>query len=405
LFLIYDLGSDLVGKKGVNINKSCRDRKRETDSRRKTLLKTNRSAYDDGRPFIRQTAEEEPADEENGVQSNEAQEGGTERRKKKPICSHYMHLTRESSIVGIQSRYLRNTKQVACCSAGGEQSSMGVHDIEDLVTFGKNPYQEKRIAIYRKGGAGSFGILLANGDDGGCEVSSLRHGFAAAMNGRLQPRDWIVAVNGEDTRTLDMDQMVDKIKALPKDPLLLDVLRGKGIEEAKEAAGSVDDMYSDEALCPYYASRALKNHADLIFAPYNYILDPVIRKSMQLSFEDAIVVLDEAHNVEDTLKESGSADFAELDLYQMMSSLAQIANFRNYASHAKGLMETRSGERPYPEVAHELLLSFEKLLIHMRHLRQNFETSPGKYSTIDSIHEIPFSSIHLFSLLLQVLRK
>lgn len=30
--------------------------------------------------------------------------------------------------------------------------------------------------------------------------------------------------------------------------------------------------------CPYYMSRELKNHADIIFMPYNYLLDPRMRQ-------------------------------------------------------------------------------------------------------------------------------
>lgn len=343
-------------------------------------------------------AVEDELEEGSGEHPGETPDGGLNRRNNtKPICSHYMHLTRKSGIHGIQSRFVRHSKDVACCSTGGEHSSMGVHDIEDLVAFGKNPYKEKHIAIYRRGGKGIFGIMLSNRGDYGCEVSSLRQGSPAAMNDRLHPYDWIVAVNGEDTRTANMDQIYSKIKALPKDPLILDVVRGKGVDEAQKLANdSVEDAYSDEALCPYYVSRALKTHADLIFAPYNYILDPAIRKSMQLSLDDAIVVLDEAHNVEDTLKEGGSADFAELELCQMMISLAQVSNSTKDTGDKSRMMDTSTGKRHCTEVAHELLCFFETLLNHMRNLRQNFEQSPGECALIIGVHQVSFSLASFF---------
>ena len=39
--------------------------------------------------------------------------------------------------------------------------------------------------------------------------------------------------------------------------------------------------------------------AELIFCPYNYILDPVIRRAVQIDLQDAVIILDEAHNIED----------------------------------------------------------------------------------------------------------
>ena len=62
------------------------------------------------------------------------------------------------------------------------------------------------------------------------------------------------------------------------------------------------------------SSLQLTKHADIVFAPYNYVLDPGIRKAMGIDVSNAIVVLDEAHNVEDVLMESGSVDIDEFEV-------------------------------------------------------------------------------------------
>jgi regulator of telomere elongation helicase 1 len=54
----------------------------------------------------------------------------------------------------------------------------------------------------------------------------------------------------------------------------------------------------DEDVCPYYMSRELEVGADLVLMPYNYLLDPSIRRQMKMSLRDCVVILDEAHNVE-----------------------------------------------------------------------------------------------------------
>ena len=47
--------------------------------------------------------------------------------------------------------------------------------------------------------------------------------------------------------------------------------------------------------CPYLTSRGLAENAEIVFAPYNYLLDPDIRKSMQIKEEGNIFIFDEAH--------------------------------------------------------------------------------------------------------------
>ncbi|XP_053729396.1 Fanconi anemia group J protein isoform X4 [Synchiropus splendidus] len=58
--------------------------------------------------------------------------------------------------------------------------------------------------------------------------------------------------------------------------------------------------------CAYYAARELMQGAHIIFCPYNYLLDPMIRESMEIDLVGQIVVLDEAHNIEDCARESAS---------------------------------------------------------------------------------------------------
>ncbi|EGD79144.1 hypothetical protein PTSG_09876 [Salpingoeca rosetta] len=58
--------------------------------------------------------------------------------------------------------------------------------------------------------------------------------------------------------------------------------------------------------CPYYASREMLPSADIVFCPYNYLIDPVIRSTMDINPANAIIILDEAHNIEDVARDSAS---------------------------------------------------------------------------------------------------
>uniref|UniRef100_A0A8V5GYQ7 Regulator of telomere elongation helicase 1 n=1 Tax=Melopsittacus undulatus TaxID=13146 RepID=A0A8V5GYQ7_MELUD len=69
-----------------------------------------------------------------------------------------------------------------------------------------------------------------------------------------------------------------------------------------------------EVSCPYYLSRSLKQQADIIFMPYNYLLDSKSRKAHSLDLRGTVVILDEAHNVERLCEESSSFDLTPYDL-------------------------------------------------------------------------------------------
>ncbi|XP_063152946.1 regulator of telomere elongation helicase 1 isoform X2 [Candoia aspera] len=67
-------------------------------------------------------------------------------------------------------------------------------------------------------------------------------------------------------------------------------------------------------VCPYYLSRNLKQQADIIFMPYNYLLDSKSRRAHSLDLKGTVVILDEAHNVERLCEELTSFDLTPYDL-------------------------------------------------------------------------------------------
>ncbi len=54
--------------------------------------------------------------------------------------------------------------------------------------------------------------------------------------------------------------------------------------------------------CPYYASREKQQQAQLVFCPYNYILDPGVQASLGIDLSGAVVIIDEAHNIADVCR-------------------------------------------------------------------------------------------------------
>jgi regulator of telomere elongation helicase 1 len=67
-------------------------------------------------------------------------------------------------------------------------------------------------------------------------------------------------------------------------------------------------------MCPYYLAREMQSEADIIFMPYNYILDIKTRKMHNINIQGAIIILDEAHNIERVCEESASFDLTSTDI-------------------------------------------------------------------------------------------
>ena len=73
-----------------------------------------------------------------------------------------------------------------------------------------------------------------------------------------------------------------------------------GGEDNPEGILDIEDLVktnSKRRVCPYYKSRDLAGKADLVFLPYNYILDPSVCRTLPVEFKDAFVLIDEAHNI------------------------------------------------------------------------------------------------------------
>jgi len=58
--------------------------------------------------------------------------------------------------------------------------------------------------------------------------------------------------------------------------------------------------------CPFYLSRTRCANAEIIFMPYNYLLDADVRRGLDIVWSEAVVVVDEAHNLESAAADSMS---------------------------------------------------------------------------------------------------
>jgi len=77
--------------------------------------------------------------------------------------------------------------------------------------------------------------------------------------------------------------------------------------------------------CPYFASKMMAESADIVFCPYNYLLDPRTRKAMDIDIEDSLIIFDEAHNIEDIAREAASEEFNLDDVANAVDQLRDMS--------------------------------------------------------------------------------
>lgn len=69
-----------------------------------------------------------------------------------------------------------------------------------------------------------------------------------------------------------------------------------------------------ERACPYFGMRSVMSRADIVFCPYNYLVDPVLREALDIDLTGAIIIIDEAHNIEDVCRSAISKEIKFEDL-------------------------------------------------------------------------------------------
>jgi Fanconi anemia group J protein len=98
------------------------------------------------------------------------------------------------------------------------------------------------------------------------------------------------------------------------------------------------DEPGHEGACAYHSATALAKRSHIIFCPYQYLMNPSIRQAMGIEnyLEDAIAIVDEAHNVESVARDGGSFDKSLFDLAQLEDYCTRRQSVRGNSVSALG---------------------------------------------------------------------
>lgn len=135
--------------------------------------------------------------------------------------------------------------------------------------------------------------------------------------------------------------------------------------------------------CPYFVSKELVQNADIIFMPYNYLLDPKARRANKIDLTNTIIILDEAHNVEKMCEDSASIQLKSSDIASCIDDLTHVMKDMTKNSDI-GLETGNDVKRDFTiddlALLKEMLLNLEKTVDEVEVPKpQDGATFPGSY--------------------------
>ncbi|KAJ3282069.1 DEAD H (Asp-Glu-Ala-Asp His) box helicase 11 [Borealophlyctis nickersoniae] len=157
-------------------------------------------------------------------------------------------------------------------------------------------------------------------------------------------------------RTMCINESVQKLNYLPRiNDKCLDMQKESNKSkrcEFKTSDRKVTEMYKDRvhaqirdiedivevgksvSVCPYYGSRDAIKSSEVVAMPYNLLLQKSARESLGIRVKGNVVVIDEAHNIVDTISSIYSVG---IDLGQTTMALDQLQQYyEKYKNRLKG---------------------------------------------------------------------
>lgn len=93
----------------------------------------------------------------------------------------------------------------------------------------------------------------------------------------------------------------------------------------------------DLRICPYFGTRYSARNAELVTLPYNLLLQHDAREALQLSLEESILLIDEAHNLIDTILATYTTELTQAHIDE---ATAQVDVYlQRFSMRLKGVNE------------------------------------------------------------------
>ena len=110
----------------------------------------------------------------------------------------------------------------------------------------------------------------------------------------------------------------------------------------------IEDLFKEgtkKEFCPYfYNLKKTDLYANITFMPYNYILNPFIRNRLKIIHENSIIILDEAHNINNIFENLYSKKIKKKALEKTQILLQLFLNYKN--TNSSQIIEDKSYINP-----------------------------------------------------------
>ncbi|KAK4697690.1 chromosome transmission fidelity protein 1, partial [Phenoliferia sp. Uapishka_3] len=147
-----------------------------------------------------------------------------------------------------------------------------------------------------------------------------------------------------------------RCKFLPPvgEPAKLNNFRDQALANVRDIE-DIEDLGRKLHTCPYYGSRKAVRSAELVTLPYNLLMQKTAREALGISLKGNVVVIDEAHNLINSLLSLHSVSITLSTLVSLRSALmTYLTKFRNRlngsnAVYLKQLLVVLKGLSSYAE--------------------------------------------------------
>ncbi|XP_075533464.1 ATP-dependent DNA helicase DDX11 [Dermacentor variabilis] len=109
------------------------------------------------------------------------------------------------------------------------------------------------------------------------------------------------------------------------------------LTEVRDIEEVVYQARKDKA-CPYYSSRYATPEAELVLIPYNILLQKMTREACKLDMKGSIVIIDEAHNLLETISDLHSVNLKIANLKDAQCVLSEYFNRYHARMNTKNVL-------------------------------------------------------------------